>query len=61
LKWNTLVYFMAILNRYITTIWCTYIFCGHLEILWYIFPPFWYFVSRKIWQPCRRENTISNR
>jgi hypothetical protein len=21
-------------------------------VLWYIFPRFWYIVSRKIWQPC---------
>jgi hypothetical protein len=36
-NYSYLVYFMAI--RY-----C----CGS----WYIFPPFLYIVSRKIWQPC---------
>jgi hypothetical protein len=26
---------------------------GHnLQAIWYIFPYFWYIVSRKIWQPC---------
>jgi hypothetical protein len=24
---------------------------GNFESIWYIFPPFWYIVSRKIWQP----------
>jgi hypothetical protein len=34
------------------------IFYGHLVyfmanwLFWYISPPFWYIVSRKIWQPC---------
>jgi hypothetical protein len=31
-----------------------YIFHGHLVYfvaMWYIFPPFWYIVPRKIWQP----------
>jgi hypothetical protein len=30
-------------------------FCGHLlyfVAICYIFPPFWYVVPRKIWQPC---------
>jgi hypothetical protein len=34
-----------------------YIICGHLEyftVVWYIFPPFWYVVPRKIWQPWRQ-------
>jgi hypothetical protein len=26
---------------------------GNLVAIWYLFPPFWYIVSRKIWQPCR--------
>jgi hypothetical protein len=34
----------------ISYISCSYgIFCGHLVHI----SPFWYFVSRKIWQPCR--------
>jgi hypothetical protein len=24
---------------------------GNLVTIWYLFPPFWYIVSRKIWQP----------
>jgi hypothetical protein len=39
-----LVYFMAIGNM----LWPFGIFCGHLVYLY----PFWYFVPRKIWQPC---------
>jgi hypothetical protein len=27
---------------------------GNLVLIWYVFPKFWYSVSRKIWQPCRR-------
>jgi hypothetical protein len=33
------------------------IFYGHLVYfvaIWYIFAPFWYFVPRKIWQPCTK-------
>jgi hypothetical protein len=25
---------------------------GNFAAIWYIFPPFWYIVPRKIWQPC---------
>jgi hypothetical protein len=28
--------------------YCTF---GNLVVIWYILPPFWYIVSRKIWQP----------
>jgi hypothetical protein len=37
---------------YTTTI--LYIFWpfGILRVIWYILTPFWYIVSRKIWQPC---------
>jgi hypothetical protein len=38
-----LVYFTAIGN----ILWTFSIFCGHLVY----FPPFWYVVPRKIWQP----------
>jgi hypothetical protein len=38
-----LVHFMSILN----ILWPFGIFCGHLVY----FPPFWYIVPRKIWQP----------
>jgi hypothetical protein len=30
------------------TLWTYGIFCGNLVF----FPPFWYVVPRKIWQPC---------
>jgi hypothetical protein len=39
-----LVYFSAIL--YI--LWPFGMFCGHIGV----FFPFWYVVSRNIWQPC---------
>jgi hypothetical protein len=50
LQWKILVYFMIIwsISRPFE------IFCGHLVyfvVIWYIFPHFWYFVPRKIWQP----------
>jgi hypothetical protein len=44
---------MAIFNIPITAIW-------HIMDIWYLsynlvcFPPFWYIVSRKIWQPCMK-------
>jgi hypothetical protein len=25
---------------------------GNSVAIWYIFPRFWYFVSKTIWQPC---------
>jgi hypothetical protein len=37
-------------------LWTFGLFYGHLIFsmdIWYIFPPFWYIVPRKIWQPCR--------
>jgi hypothetical protein len=49
LQWKMLVYFMdtwSILRPFV-------IFYGHL-VSWHIFFPFWYFVPRKIWQPCQR-------
>jgi hypothetical protein len=27
---------------------------GNFVVVWYIFPPLWYIVPRKIWQPCTR-------
>jgi hypothetical protein len=42
--YDHLVYFTAIGN----ILWPFGIFCGHLVY----FSPFWYFVPRKIWQPC---------
>jgi hypothetical protein len=33
-------------------LWSFVIFYGHFVVIWYIFPPFWYFAPRKIWQPC---------
>jgi hypothetical protein len=54
LKWKMLVYFKAIWS-----ILQTFgIFCDHLEYftaIWYIYPPFWYFALRKIWQPWHRK------
>jgi hypothetical protein len=41
--YDHLVYLTAIGN----ILWPFGIFCGHLVY----FPPFWYFVPRKIWQP----------
>jgi hypothetical protein len=40
--------------EYITAIWYTLRPFGPSVVIWYIFPPFWYIVSRKIWQPCTR-------
>jgi hypothetical protein len=40
------------------------VFYGHLlyfEVIWYIFSPFWYFVPRKIWQPCINERGYAHR
>jgi hypothetical protein len=31
---------------------------GNLAAIWYIFPPFWYIVSRKIWQPWLRVKCV---
>jgi hypothetical protein len=42
--YDHLVYFTAIGNM----LWQFGIFCGHLVY----FSPYWYFVPRKIWQPC---------
>jgi hypothetical protein len=36
---------------YITTIWYSLWPFGILGVIWYISTPFWYTVSRKIWQP----------
>jgi hypothetical protein len=44
--YDHLVYFTAIGN----ILWPFHLFCGHLVY----FPPFWYFVPRKIWQPWSR-------
>jgi hypothetical protein len=50
MQWKILVYFMdtwSILRSFV-------IFYRHLVelvVIWYIFP-FWYFVPKKIWQPC---------
>jgi hypothetical protein len=47
-----LVYFKAIAN----ISWPFGIFCGHLVY----FSPFWYFVLRKIWQPCSEREDVLN-
>jgi hypothetical protein len=44
LQWKILVYFTMIGN----ISWPFGIFCGHLVY----YSPYWYFVSRKTWQPC---------
>jgi hypothetical protein len=60
LQWKLLVYFTDI--WYI--LWTFGIFYGHLVYfmdIWYIlstfgiFFPFWYFLPRKIWQPCTKQ------
>jgi hypothetical protein len=45
LEWKRLVYSLAIWN-----ILRTFGYLGATYVLY--FPPFWYIVSRKIWQPC---------
>jgi hypothetical protein len=37
--------------RYITAFWYILWSFGNLGVIWYMFPLFWYIVSRKIWQP----------
>jgi hypothetical protein len=27
----------------------------YFVVIWYIFSPIWYFVQRKIWQPCAKQ------
>jgi hypothetical protein len=44
--YGNLVYFKAIGN----ILWPFSIVCDHLVY----FPPFWYVVPRKIWQPCSK-------
>jgi hypothetical protein len=53
---------MAIWSGYLVYFMASWSFCGYffilrlfgMYILWLfgIFPPFWYVVPRKIWQPC---------
>jgi hypothetical protein len=55
LHWKILVYFVDTWSIHFTVfcymLWTFGIVCGNLVY----FPPFWYFVERKIWQPwCRR-------
>jgi hypothetical protein len=57
LQWKILEYFMtiwSILRPFGNISWPFGIFCGHLVY----FSPFWYFVPRKIWQPCFRVQTM---
>jgi hypothetical protein len=53
LQWKMLVYVLYLHLVYLTAIWCILwtfgISDGHLVY----FPPFWYLVAIKIWQPCR--------
>jgi hypothetical protein len=37
--------------EYFRAIWCTLWTFGNVVVIWYMFPRFWYIVSRKIWQP----------
>jgi hypothetical protein len=37
--------------EYFTALWNIHWAFGNLVAIWYILPPFWYIVSRKIWQP----------
>jgi hypothetical protein len=56
LEGKMLVYFMVICNILlpIGIFWCHVVY---FVVIWYIFP-FWYVVSRKIWQPRRRTAKI---
>jgi hypothetical protein len=47
--------------EYISAIWYMLWPFGNLVTIWYIFPPFWYIVSRKIGQPCEEVNHILTR
>jgi hypothetical protein len=53
LEWKMLAYTISILNICIRAIWYILWPLGNLVAIWYISPPFWYIVSRKIWQPWR--------
>jgi hypothetical protein len=58
LQWKMLVDFMAV--RSILRPFG--VFCGHMNyfmFIWYTFFSFWYFVPRKIWQPCLRSRVTS--
>jgi hypothetical protein len=49
-EWKMLVYSLFICNMYFTVIWYNLWPFGNVMVHWYIFSPFWYIVSRKIWQ-----------
>jgi hypothetical protein len=53
LEWKRLVYiFYCRLEYLYTAMWHILWPLGNLVAIWYMyFPPFWYIVSRKIWQP----------
>jgi hypothetical protein len=54
-----MVYFMAIWS----ILWPFGLFYGHLVyfvVIWYVFFLFWYFMPRKIWQPCVDANALLN-
>jgi hypothetical protein len=38
--------------EHFTTIGYILLAFGNFLVIWYIFPPPWYIVARKIWQPC---------
>jgi hypothetical protein len=61
LEWIMSVYFMVIRHTYISAIWYILRQFGNLAVIW-IFPPFWYILSRKIWQTWlkRRQNCQKN-
>jgi hypothetical protein len=46
-----LVFSVAIWNIGTMGIWCTLWTFGNLVAIWYVFPTFWYIMSRKNWQP----------
>jgi hypothetical protein len=62
LQWKMIVYFMdtrSILRSLV-------VFYGHLVYIgsWWLFGiffPFWYFVPRKIWQPCKRRQNAAEK
>jgi hypothetical protein len=49
-EWKMLVYIWYGHLENFTTIWYTFGVFGTSLVIWYI-SPFWYIVSRKIWQP----------
>jgi hypothetical protein len=54
LQWKMLVYFMDTWSILRSIVICILLTFGIVRGNLVYFPPFWYFVPRKIWQPCSR-------